>query len=275
MLIVLWVLLGCGCLFFLVKQKWLSPPPAIEKTPFYLMTPVVALFIYVACYILFPPLIQKILYYGQTQGWCTLNSVDTTNVAILIPLPLVWIFFLLFCWMHPIAIQRAIWGQDYTFLSRVQKFMIGAGISFLIYPITILIVTSVDSLAQAITGLPLEEQLAIAQVKSVMQTRWLFISYIVLIVALIPFIEEFLFRGTLQNYFVSLLGQKWGIAATSCVFAAFHYSSKQGIANFGLLLGLFFLSFIMGAVYLRLRSLYATIGMHATFNVLSIALAFF
>lgn len=85
-----------------------------------------------------------------------------------------------------------------------------------------------------------------------------------------PLIEEFLFRGLLQNYLRKYFGIKTGIILSSFIFAVFHFSSPQGISNLMIIPSLFVLSLFLGFIYERQRSLISPIILHATFNSISI-----
>jgi membrane protease YdiL (CAAX protease family) len=91
------------------------------------------------------------------------------------------------------------------------------------------------------------------------------------IVTIVPITEEFLFRGLLQNWLKKQFGNGFlAIGLTSLLFAIFHFSNKQGITNIELLLSLFFLSCFLGFIYEKQHSLWASIGLHGCFNMMSI-----
>ena len=56
----------------------------------------------------------------------------------------------------------------------------------------------------------------------------------------------------------------------SLIFAAFHFSTSQGLNNIELLVSLFVLSCFLGFLYERQESLLASMALHATFNAISI-----
>jgi hypothetical protein len=91
--------------------------------------------------------------------------------------------------------------------------------------------------------------------------------FIVIIAA--PVIEELLFRGFLQNYFKRYLGTKAAILITSLCFALFHLAPSQGLGNISLVISLFSFACFLGFVYERQKSLFASIGLHMFFNLVS------
>lgn len=117
----------------------------------------------------------------------------------------------------------------------------------------------------------LVEQVAVQNVRQVMADPLLFGLTALSIVTLVPLTEEFLFRGLLQSW----LKQKFhnttvAIILSSFTFAFFHFSRKHGITNIALLSSLFLLSCMLGYIYERQRSLWASVGLHGFFNFMSL-----
>jgi membrane protease YdiL (CAAX protease family) len=92
------------------------------------------------------------------------------------------------------------------------------------------------------------------------------------IVVLVPVIEELLFRGFLQSWLVSRFTPFTSIALSSAIFTMVHFSPSQGIANAELMTGLFLLALFLGYLYQRQGSLWASIGLHCTFNAVSVTM---
>ena len=115
------------------------------------------------------------------------------------------------------------------------------------------------------------DQSAVKHLKALFDYPLVFSLTTLEIVLLVPFAEEFLFRGLLQtwlkNRFKNILG---AIIATSTLFAFFHFSWSQGITNIELLTSLFVLSCYLGYLRESQQSLWAPIGLHAFFNLVSI-----
>lgn len=93
-------------------------------------------------------------------------------------------------------------------------------------------------------------------------------------VGMAPLLEEFLFRGLLQNWLKKWLEKMVAIVLTSTVFALFHYHDSQRLGNIPIILSTFLLSLFLGAAYERRGSLFASILLHAFFNFLSTILLF-
>lgn len=84
---------------------------------------------------------------------------------------------------------------------------------------------------------------------------------------LIPFLEEFLFRGFVQNWMVRLRGALPGIWITSIAFAALH-----GVSPFGYLL---MVALAAGFVFHWTGSLWAAFAVHAANNTVNVLLLYF
>ena len=83
-------------------------------------------------------------------------------------------------------------------------------------------------------------------------------------------LEEFLFRGVLQNFLKKYFKRDVSIIITSLVFAFFHYSPSQKLSNISIIGSLFVLACFLSFLYERQKSLFAPIFLHATFNAISI-----
>lgn len=113
------------------------------------------------------------------------------------------------------------------------------------------------------------EQVAVRYLKDNLRSIPQATSALILIVLVAPIVEEILFRGTLQQYLKKFFSLKTSIAITAIIFACFHFSPMQGLGNFSLIPSLFVFSCFLGFVYERQGSIFASIGLHFTFNLLS------
>lgn len=225
------------------------------------------------------PLAATLLYIAVILGaghasflWLRSTFSDSdlvlSSLSQLVALFAAFVVLTVFSRLHSDEIRIAIWGQD----RKGRSFFLGVRNSLIVYPIVMVFVQFVQLVVDQFGPFPQNEQVAISAVKSIREIPWLFWSFIVTIVAIVPVVEEILFRGFIQNYFVKLLGARFGIIIASSIFALFHYSGAQGAANVQLLSGLFMISYLMGVAFVKAKSLFVTIGMHATFNALSLLL---
>lgn len=123
---------------------------------------------------------------------------------------------------------------------------------------------------------PFVEQSVLISLRLAKESPFLFGATALSLFTLVPFTEEFLFRGLLQSWLKRKFGMAWAaILLTSLVFACFHFTLEQGFTNIELLSTLFLLSCFLGYVFERQRSLWASIGLHGFFNLMSVLMVFF
>ncbi len=79
--------------------------------------------------------------------------------------------------------------------------------------------------------------------------------------------EEFLFRGLIQQDFTEAFGWKWGLLASSTLFAVMHLTWRS-VPELGFV---FIAGLILGALYLKTKSLVAPIIAHGINNVILVA----
>ncbi len=119
-------------------------------------------------------------------------------------------------------------------------------------------------------GFDLQEQLAVKQIKQVQQFPVLLGASLFMVAFVVPVIEELLFRGYLQEMLLKWLTPLQAILGTSFLFALSHFSTTQGINNLLILSSLFVLSCVLSYLKERQKNLLAPIGLHATFNAISL-----
>ncbi len=115
-----------------------------------------------------------------------------------------------------------------------------------------------------------QEQVAVRFLKSTFDNPVAYIFSSIFVILVIPAIEEILFRGFLQNWLAKFMGQMGAIFSCSAIFAFFHFSIQQGWGNLEIIPSLFVLACFAGFIYFRQKSIYASIGLHATFNGLNV-----
>jgi membrane protease YdiL (CAAX protease family) len=59
------------------------------------------------------------------------------------------------------------------------------------------------------------------------------------------------------------------ILLSALCFALFHFAPSQGIGNISLVGSLFLFALFLGFIYERQASLFASVGLHMTFNTVS------
>ncbi|MGL5263711.1 MAG: lysostaphin resistance A-like protein, partial [Candidatus Rhabdochlamydia sp.] len=114
------------------------------------------------------------------------------------------------------------------------------------------------------------EQVAVRYLKKSIYSPSQLIPALIMIVCAAPIIEELLFRGCLQSYLKRYMKSSLAIIFSSLCFSVFHFSFSQGIGNVSLLFSLFVFALFLGFIYERQGSLFASIGLHMTLNVVSV-----
>jgi membrane protease YdiL (CAAX protease family) len=92
---------------------------------------------------------------------------------------------------------------------------------------------------------------------------WRLAAFVILAAAVVPLLEEIVFRSFLQPLLVQNLNEPAGVGLTSFVFAALHGTSA--------FLPIFALSLLLGAVMLRTQRLAAVWAVHALHNGLTLS----
>lgn len=166
---------------------------------------------------------------------------------------------------------KALWKDPSTkSTSYFYDGLIGVFAWFLSFPLIVGINALCDKILDYFFHFHEVDQVAVRFLKT-SSSSWatLVITTLIIIVSA-PFIEEFLFRGCIQNYLRRYLGTLGSIAATSFIFACLHFSPSQNLSNVSLLVSLFFFSLYLGFVYEKTRSLITSIILHMTFNGISV-----
>lgn len=171
---------------------------------------------------------------------------------------------------NPETFQR-VW-KDYRRThtsSKTYDFFLGAATWLLGFPLVTVIGELLDTLFTYLFKMGTYEQTAVTFVKKAAASPLSLTFTLMSVIILAPLTEEFLFRGTLQTYLKQKLGGKAAILFTALVFSLFHYASSQGLGNISLIFSLFILGCYLGFLYEKQGSLYASIGLHMTFNAIS------
>ncbi len=94
---------------------------------------------------------------------------------------------------------------------------------------------------------------------------------VIVVVGLAPIVEEFLYRGVLQQGLVAHLGRFGGVFAAACLFGLSHLqvtlSAASSLATFVALLPF---GILLGAVRLATGSIVASMLLHAGYNAISL-----
>lgn len=167
--------------------------------------------------------------------------------------------------------DKTVWGNSSHFW--FFNWSVGALTWVIVYPWVVAVNQLITFLLLVITGSSTHvDQLAVKQVKAALSNNWLLSATAITVIVIVPIVEEILFRGLLQMWLKKICGQYKAIIITSVAFASFHFSTSQGVGNIEFLLSLFILSCYLGFIRERQSSLWASIGLHSTFNLVSFSL---
>jgi uncharacterized protein len=154
---------------------------------------------------------------------------------------------------------------------------VGIGIAawFVSYPLVLAFSQGLSLIIWHLFHQPFVEQVAVQNMRVALDNPILFALTAVAVVTLVPITEEFLFRGLLQSWLKHKFHHTTAaILLSSLVFALFHFSTNQRMTNIELLSSLFLLSCMLGYLYERQRSLWASVGLHGFFNFMSLIMIF-
>lgn len=256
--------------FFSLPKYNKADSPAIYFSE---LIAVFALFLSVSLF--FPPLLLFIWNFFETGSWTSIphNSLDVQmqgwlNVVMILAYAC---GIGLFCKGCSTRLQYAVWGVNaYAGKKRrLEDFMFGCCSWLIAFPLVLVIDQFTSLIVLKLFEMPPIDQVAVKHLKTTLGNPLLFFSLSLLIISIVPLVEEILFRGFLQTWLKQRLGRKKAIVLASLIFACFHFSPEQGIYNMQILFSLFLLSCFLGFVYERQQSLWTSIGLHATFNGIS------
>ncbi len=199
---------------------------------------------------------------GSMQGWLNLLGILCAAVVLA-----------LFCRNLNSDERHMIWGNHHSDSKRWQfaiDLCLGAVTWIIVYPWIVVNVQVIDIVLELGNNSTQVEQVAVKHVKDALSNPALLWTTMIAVVTIVPCLEELLFRGFLQTWLKGYFGRSVAIGITAAVFACFHYSSRQGMENVELLLSLFILACYLGFLRERQNSIWASMGLHAAFNGVSL-----
>jgi uncharacterized protein len=226
------------------------------------------LFIYLFTSLFIGPMIVKLFTHSISK-----NNVVAYSVLINFFLNIFTILLLsIFCLKKKSLLTYQIFKKKTEKSSPISKdILLGILSWFIAFPIVSFLSSILEIFVLIIFKIPkLPDQIVIEFLKSTTSHPFYFGLAIIMIVFLAPALEEFLFRGVLQNFLKVYLKRNIAIVITSLIFALFHYSASQKLSNIPILGSLFVLACFLSFLYEKQQSLISPIFLHATFNAVSI-----
>jgi membrane protease YdiL (CAAX protease family) len=146
----------------------------------------------------------------------------------------------------------------------------GIRLWFFAFPLILLWSNGIDNLFYFWFNMVPTDQMAVQVVKAAEANPKLLYTLIAFVTLLVPFLEELLFRGFLQNSLRGVIGPVFAVIITSFFFAFFHFSPEQGLTNITFVSSLFILSCFLGFLMEKKKTVWAPMALHAFFNLMSI-----
>lgn len=155
-----------------------------------------------------------------------------------------------------------------------KKFLKGAFFGIAIYPVIILLMNFIGTVVEYFHIAQRAPQVAFLLLDSVKDASVFMSLLIFVIVACAPFVEEMVFRGYMQGFFLGIIHPVFAVIVTAAFFASLHYSSSQQGSNVEIMAALVVFSLFSSALRMKEDSLASSIGMHAAFNATSVGMYF-
>jgi membrane protease YdiL (CAAX protease family) len=214
-------------------------------------------------------LISLASHFSQSDGKSTLSS-STLNLLGLLIAPLQLLALLIIVrripglWTYLFPTPRS------GFLKNLLSQYIKAFFSYILaLPAISLLALLVGALLFYFTGFQDAEQEVVKQVQSFAKDPPLFAAALVVVVLIAPICEEILFRGLLLTWLCKKLPIRWALILSAILFAVLHMNAKQGWGNIQIVLSIGLLGVYLGHLFLRQKTLWASIGLHMIFNGVS------
>lgn len=267
--ILLFGLLGIILLWF-AKSKgyFVLPYPVKEKGPVLHFKIVLIVFaIYLGMTLIVAPIVIHIIKSVSKENF----SFAALGWVQLLTLIGIFVLFYLYSKTQNPFLFKKIW-KDWSIphpKPLFTDFLMGILTWFISFPLVIAIGQFMDMILYLFFHFENYEQVAVRYLKTALSSPPLLAVALFTILFAAPIIEEFLFRGCLQTFFKRFFPIRGAIILSALCFSLFHFAPSQGIGNISLISSLFFFALFLGFIYERQASLFASIGLHMTFNTVS------
>jgi membrane protease YdiL (CAAX protease family) len=242
-----------------------------EKTNLVSFKTVIVVFsIYLGMTMVIAPLIAHHLRpFFQTFSQSTL--FELLSLLQLLTLGCIFLLFYLYCKALSPHLFGRIWkDRSVPHAKSISvDFLLGIATWLIGFPFVVVIGQLADMSLYFFFEFKSYEQVAVRYLKTTLGSPEMLTVALITILIAAPIIEEFMFRGCLQTYFKRYTSPKNAIILSALCFSLFHFSSSQGVGNISLIASLFLFALFLGFIYERQASLFASIGLHMTFNTVS------
>jgi len=273
------LLLALSVFWVAKRNHFFKLPQQSLEVPVYFKQALGAFLVYLIFSLILLPIVLVLIVLLTTGDLSNLKHIPQQWLGWIQALAL-WtlsLLLLLYCFSISKQSRRFIfWGEGVRSIHRFWS-AIGMGIltCLISYPFVLLVGLISKYISLKLWGTVEVEQVAVKQLELSMGKPVLFILMVLAVVFIVPFAEELLFRGFFQNFFKRRFGRNWAIALSTIVFSLAHFAKSQGAGNFQLIFSLAVLAFFLGFIYERQRTLWASYGLHMTFNAWNILMIIF
>lgn len=266
-------LLGAILVWSAKSYGFFHLPHIQEKklNPVSFKTVLVSFAIYLGMTMVVTPILAKLIHsiYPTSSG----GNPPFTALSALQLISLTSIFFLLYLYsnsQNP-KLFKKIW-KNWSIPHHkpiITDILLGVMTWIIGFPLVIAIGQLADAILYFFFGLQNYEQVAVRYLKTALESPPLLTLALFTILIAAPVIEEYLFRGCLQTFFKRYMVPKNAIILSALCFSLFHFAPSQGIGNISLVASLFVFALFLGFIYEKQASLFASVGLHMTFNAIS------
>jgi uncharacterized protein len=261
--ILIWIAKSCH-FFDLPHTEQKKGNPVQFKT-------VLAVFaIYLGMTMIISPLIASMIrsFASSADSSAPFAALSWLQLIILI---CIFILFYLYSKTQSKSMFKGIWKDRSLPHSKSIgiDFLLGVMTWFISFPLVIALGQFTDMVLYFFFKFENYEQVAVRYLKTTLGSLEMLTVALFTILIAAPIIEEFLFRGCLQTFFKRYMPSRNAIALSALCFSLFHFAPSQGIGNISLVASLFLFALFLGFIYERQASLFASIGLHMTFNTVS------
>lgn len=268
----LFLALGLVLNFFSFKKGFYRlPERAIDrKTPFEFLWVPFGIYLFFSLFL--TPLIAKgFLHSARILATTEIAPIILISLIQLVMMLIIFAIMTLYIKKRDQLFFSWIWKDADTADSPVRHdFFLGSFTWLLSFPLMVIVNAIFDHLIQTLFHAKAYEQSAVKYVKMTLESPIALFAAVVAVILLAPLVEEFLFRGCLQTYLKNWLSPKKAIFLSGFIFTCFHLSLNQGWGNVPIFFSLLLLGLFLGFIYEKQGSLWSSIGLHMTFNGVSV-----
>lgn len=162
--------------------------------------------------------------------------------------------------------RKELFGPTNTAFTFFKGALLGA----VSYPLITMTAQLINVVLSYFFGVETNDQLAYLFLKNLVGSGWLFWAAIFSVALIVPVAEELLFRGYILSLLCRVFQPHLVAVVSGVIFAMFHMAESQGLTNISLFCGLTLFGILSANLKNSEGSLLATIGMHSSFNAISL-----